>query len=985
MMWLMFWLIWQTMPVDAAKPSFTIPQNIPHQLVIQQLRDRGQTQLALDYVESLQHAQPQSPAAEQWLLQYWRARLQLDLQFPDRNITKARQYLQAAETALLTFGKQFPDHPLREEISVWQAELYFDLGRILIIVMNESKDQQPNAPLTQQAFELFSKAEQLYVEQIQKWEPQRASLPKVASSAESKALAQKVYQGLLTGMIGQALCWQELARIRGLPQQTASERYLKSAQLLEKAAGYRDQHPLGWKALAMQAHFSLGLDSRKAEELYQRVLKERRSEAQMGQMYARYYRLIDLLGSARGGRKAQRDQFRQEAETWFNDYPQKLFAPMGQTLRYHLATFLLEDYMELDNTQKQSSQATQQLQRALQMFELVEGSASEWASAAENQFIATWMLLAKNPSPLTAQSSFRECLLQGQMAFQHCQDIAEQLRANRDPKQQPELLKQRDRYFQELHTAAEAAWQRKPKDLRPRDGDRLYSLLFESALRKGDWAAAADWSERLRQQTNNTELARSAASQSLRMIQILAQRDSRAQARLQSLAKEILRDYPQSQAGDMAREVIGLALYQEKKFAQAEQLLSQITPQHDRFALCHFYAGLANWQLHLEMVRSQKQPPEFETPFRKKAFQLMEEAVDAANQISSGNPASQATAMRVNLADLYGRCGQWQRTSQLLAPLIDRIQKREPMPDVSTELSLQILGLALRAEIQQNPTSPATLQLLQLLQTSNTSSALGHSTTDLLRDLGRHLRNQLDQLEKEGPPAQARADQLRKNFGLFLSQVEKIPNRPLDFTYWLAAQFVALGELDNAQSLINAISKPDANAPTQAVQSYQQGSLAWAVSLRQYARNCTDPQKRSKAIDALESSLNQIMQEEWAKKHPAFVRERIMIDQLRGRLVTAIEQWDRLRQALEPHVQRGTMYKELYFDAHEGLIECLHAESKKHVDPETRARLLRRAAQLYLMLRSQEFGGTERQNRMESFLNRPEQADLREMIQQLIR
>ncbi len=984
-MMLMFWLLWQTAAAGAPDQAAPWPDHIPHETLLRELRERGQVQLALDHVRNLKR-QP-GFSGKEWAdrLAYWQARLQLDLHVVDRQIPQAHECVQAAENALTAVAGAMPQHPLAIDRLNGQAELYLDLGRIIALLAKETKDANQVAPLSKQASQVLQHAEKGYLESTKHWEAQVSLLPKVASTPESKTQAQMVYQGYLRSLMGQALCWQEMARLPGLADQSAGERFLKSTQILEKAAGLRDQHPLGWQALAMQAHFTLGLDSRKAEDLYQRVLKERRADAQLGQCHARYYRLLDLAASARGGRKALRAQYRQEVEAWYNDYPHHLFTTMGQTLRYHLANFLLEDVLELEESQRSSETAKQTLQRALQLFELVEGSATEWASAAESQFIATWMLLAKNPPPLTTQSSFRECLLRGQVAYQQIQEWTEKIRSARDPAQQKPLLEQRDQLIQDLHQAAEFARQRIPKELRPRDADRLHSLLFEAAFRKSDWEQAAQWADLLRKRGSHPELARSAALQTLRMRQILASRSEEAQQRLRATALEVLRDYPISSAGDLAREILGLSHYQDKQYPEAIGLLEKITPQHERFALCRFYAGLAHWHMHLELVRKSQFPLHQDTASKRQAFQFMEEAVEAANQISSQQPITQATAMRVNLADLHGRCGNWQRTAELLAPLVDRLHKRDRMPEVSNELTTQILGLALRAEIQRNPTGPETLKLLQLLQAQENDSALGSSTSDLLRDLGRQLRQQLDQIDKEGPAAMERAKVLRKNFIIFLNQVEKIPHRPMEFTFWLASQYAALGELNTGRALFQAIPAPAPNAPAQDWQVYRQGRLTWAVSLRQFATSTSDAALRTAAVDLLDSSLNAIMQEEWAKKHPALVRERIMVDQLRGRYVAAIEQWDRLRHALEAHVHRGTMYKELYYDCHEGLIECLHAESQKQSDQEMRDRHLRRAAQIYLMLRAQEFGGPDRQTRMEAFLNQPNHAELKNMVQQLQR
>lgn len=913
------------------------PPEPPHLDLIQGLRQRGEPDLALGYLQSLEaRSQPPLPAEVRQALPHWKLQVQIDLALQPRDLAEIERRVQ--ECLRDAAGPEFRDA---------RARLHFEYGELLGLLAAELRVPGLRQKLSAQAREHLQQAEKLWAEAA------GAGSPQAGGAALGKAAALLLQ-----------------ARLLDSDDRQASEGWQGAMEQFERLARSTPPTAPSFMAQAWLVRCWIGVDDRKAEELYRRLTQDRRSDAQSAQRLVRFFRLGETWRRRLEPGRYQRAAFRQEADRWLAEAPPEAATPDLQYLRFCLATSFGDEILALEEAGRQSPAATALLDRALAEFDLVQRGHGPWAQLADERRLAVLSRSGRGAIDAAQLRTASAALLQARLAWLQAQET--QLQLKQAAPQQLEAIRAK---HAEIVRRLEHVLKR-GVELADEPGDDTWTALqrlrFEVYFARKEWAAAIDVCLLLWRQASDAQTRQAAAVEALRLM---ARLPDRGGVRRAELAQEVMSRFPAAPAADVAREVLGLARFEQQEFAEAAALLGQVSPRSPRHAACQYYAALAYWQLHAASCRKQSQPLTARTPDRERAVALLPEALKKLE--SQPNDAELAVAARVDLAQLEFLLDQPGAAGKLLEPLLARLEKADSSSPVPAALAARILDLALRVAVREQDGSAAALRILAILQKRGGGDAAGYD--DLLRELGRQVQLQLRVLERQGPSAAPQLKQLHANLERLLSQVEAAPNPTPAVRLWLASMHQSLGAPGKAAAIYE---KWLASKDTVAAQQ-PTVRLQLLIAQRESAQAAADAAQRLKWLHAAEGTLASLKADPTMVRHPMVVREAILVQQERGDFRAAIEQWEQFRISLEPFLESKPSLRELYHEAryHQFVAECRLA--MKAPAGEARRLAQQRAAQGYLLMERNGFGSPEVKERFDSFVAGPEQSEIRTAIQQL--
>lgn len=938
----------------------------PHSMLLSGLRQRGEAELALAYLRYLETRQhPPLPAAIKAELPRWRAQVSGDLALHPRQLEEVQRRVQEVLS-------QFPEPAFRRE----RARLHLEYGEMLALLAAEVRVPAVRQRLTVQAREQLRQAERLWTE-----------LDREAGAASDPA---KLF-------LGATLLLQ--TRLLDVDERATAEIWQTALDHFEKLARLQPPSPQTFLAQAWQVRCWLGVDDRKAEDLYRRLNQDRRSDAHAAQLLGRYFRLTDTWRRRLEPGRYQKTAFRQEAERWLAEAPFHATPFEVLYLRFCLATSYADDLMAMDDKERQTPPAEALLERALAEYEQVYRGFGPFAQLADERRLA---LMAQTGRAATEPDRLRsagEALLAARLVWMQLQ---EQLAANPRAAGQaagaapapaassasgpsassatPAAAKLADR-LQRLLDRGLTLCEFSGGD----DWTALQRLKFETLAQQGDWARAVDVCLQLWRQADEMDVRQAAAVEALRQMVRLPQRGGPQRV---ALASEVLASFPQSAAANVAREVVGLAHLEQQRFAEAAEVLLQVSPQSPRQAACQYYAALAYWQQHVAFCRQQKQPLATASTAQKQALALLPAAL--ARLEAQPTEAQLAVAARVDYVQVLSLLEHQVEAQRQLEPLLRRLEEAPTDGTKGTgggtsgaaaippALMPRILELALRLAVSDTANAAtAALRVVNILKRHGGGDPAAHE--GLLRELGRQLQTQLRAGQQQGPAAAAQVQKLRENLIQLLAQVEAAPQLSLEVQLWAASMYQALGQADKAAARYEKC----LTAPAVDAGQLTAIRLSAVIAFREAAQATANPAERQRHLAAAERHLRVLRSDTAMQRHPLVVRESILLEQESGAYATAIERWEHFRLSLEAHLASRPSLKELVDEAryYQFLAECGLARQTN--DAAARRLAWQRAAQSYLLAERLDFGTSEWRERFETFLAKPEQADLRQAIEKL--
>ena len=297
-----------------------------------------------------------------------------------------------------------------------------------------------------------------------------------------------------------------------------------------------------------------------------------------------------------------------------------------------------------------------------------------------------------------------------------------------------------------------------------------------------------------------------------------------------------------------------------------------------------------------------------------------------------------AIRAKLVLADLYNYTGETDKVLGLIKPLADSAKAKKLPEDLPPGMEAQILGLGLRAYVAKKDVESA-IALLDVLQKKGAEEGSIGGLAELLRDLGRQIKNQIDLLEQQGEGAKDQLQQTRDNFRVFLSKLEGDEKLPPDLRLWVGTSYVSLDDHQKAAAVFNSFKDPVRNAARELRQVFNQSQFLKLRSMRLGAAAETNKDKRKKGFEDTDRALKEMMKNPTFGKNPAFLAEEALLlqdQELYSGPNGAISKWDRLMKGLEGYVDRwATVQEHVPRSASQPRLLSLHGgeEAARQGDP----------------------------------------------------
>lgn len=313
----------------------------------------------------------------------------------------------------------------------------------------------------------------------------------------------------------------------------------------------------------------------------------------------------------------------------------------------------------------------------------------------------------------------------------------------------------------------------------------------------------------------------------------------------------------------------------------------------------------------------------------------------------------------------YAKVLEPKYTGETIAQIKKLSKGDQPIKLKDYQVTGDILGLALRAQVQQGKITDAK-EILQLLRRLASEQEVTGSATAVLQTLVQELKTQLQDLRSRGDMEKLKVTV--NNFSAFLEELAKEPEQKLqkENLFFLASCYASMEKHAEAAKLYAQVPVPrkeltdaEKKLPDEEqkkileriereVQSYWVTQLAYARSLRL----ANELAESKKVLDRIQDD---------PKSAGKFLAEKEQIHLLEDHKVfgTAITKWSQFLQ--HPALQKGIVdtsrgageqrrMKELYFECFYHYAYCNHMYGKNHKMEAKKKEYVKKAAELMLRL-----------------------------------
>jgi hypothetical protein len=978
----------------------------PYLEFVHALRARGMPDLAVQYLE---HLRTHAPAglAEAIPLEIADARLDMARLAPDsgRRDGLYRQTLAEYEG----FLQSHPASPQTAHVALQAARVAVQEAGAALDRARAQESVSLRLAWQRRARAQFSAARDRLRDAIVRIDSQLASSK--LTEEQRRALADDRARADLEGgllVLGEMRTYDDTPEVlhRG-------ELARRAIAVLERVAAGNEQNPLYWEAQAWIANGCLEIDSpREAGAKLDRVCRAEGPATETGKRLAGYFRI--LLFDKDPQQKEPWGEKLKAAEEWLRRYPEAVDTPEARGVRFQLAESCLA-LAGKRRGQRADSEATQLEERAEQLYEALEHGDHEVSARARERRLRIRLARTdeRHEPPIDQLADLEACLLRARLISARLADEQQKLAAEVVDAAGDKREEQRRRRMQQLVTVLERGLALADGSAKPEDRAEARYLLAYAYLTTNDPYRAAVLGEALAREEPRAGRAPAAAGYALEgyaaIIASAEGRDPRADVdadrrRLVALARYMEATWPDDSATDLARHQLAALALRDHKYPDAIELLSRIGDTYGAYTLSQYQLATTAFQAQKEgLAPAPGRPPWHEQAlaalraipdlaadadvvttgvffrarlelarllFAARQFDEMEHLSEwlthhfasarlddaSRRQLSPAIAALPlyATYARAAIDFRAGRVGEC-RT--LLDPVVDEVAQDKLLQGADIALVRALLGLAMRANLQDGRTARANDILALFLKRS---AGDPDATNAFLQEQAQQLRAQLDELRRKGSEAQPELAMTVDNIGTFLDQ---LAGPPADRLTPEVARFVALGysALDRhkqAAEVLGRISAPTTPAQ-QAV--YHSARLLRARELRRVGQ-----------FDAATSELREILASDWGRRSIEARRERVLVLEDRGEYTAAAREWNRLLAALRPRIDEDARLREQYFDFYFRLVDCLVRAGIKEPDGPLRQDAFRRVAGLIVKLEAArpDMGGTALKERYEELLRR---------------
>ncbi|VTS04168.1 tetratricopeptide repeat protein [Tuwongella immobilis] len=391
---------------------------------VESLRQSGQSDLALEYLEKLAKEKPTGVQADLLPVELARTRLQLVPTEPEES--ERVRLIDQARREFEGFLKSAPNHPERPQVLLEVARLLTQQGKTQAIRARRIDEEEERLKAFAAARPFFDQAAKQYQEAAKTLKQQVSGLGE-GNSSEEKARVKRLRQAALGATIDQGI--NEIERALTFAgegdRRTRGDQLLKAAKLLDDA-GQDEDLPLSWVAKAWIVYCLYETDSGvEADRAYRSLIGEERKRpaASDGIRLAKFF---NLRQTARNGAPGFELEVQKAADAWLNQYRRRSdrLTMEGLGVQYILAGILRARADKMIKRDPKTGlpvsppvgDAQSLLNRAASLYQTIASSDNEYSERAVrnriNIVIDQTAARADDPSKLT---TFEQCYLAAQV------------------------------------------------------------------------------------------------------------------------------------------------------------------------------------------------------------------------------------------------------------------------------------------------------------------------------------------------------------------------------------------------------------------------------------------------------------------------------------------------------------------------------------------------------------------------------------------
>ncbi len=963
-------------------PRAAWAQEPPHLEFVRGLRERGYHDLALEYLQKLQKRQQpplQKELAEVLPLEI--AKSQADVAGREKDTARRDALVQGARKSFQEFVTKNPNHPLAGDAELELGRMIFEQGKAnsYRIQTTAGLEKAEALRLEKEARGDFDAAEKFLASAVKKLRERYDKPPPKSSRPTLLTAYLKATWLLANNRYERAMSYGDDADPkRGEDMKAAFE-------ALNPLAKDNREHPegLGWLAYALQGRCDWEQD-KKPEALarFKDIQGQTKQLDVVGpaQRMARYYLLLGNYRDAQRSDRKALGEARALAEAWLKDYAAHAGSREGQHVRLMYARVLSQEFAAFSDVARKAAGNQKLVDEAMKLYDSLTGSDYAAIAAIEKNQILFLSGRAAN-RPIAELKTFDDLLLRAQLELQAAGQVAEQLQKTEDEAKQAEFRTQLNGHFATMMQAIRLGLALMPENVKDEDWEKALTLLHVAHLRAGymsgetyrpDPYRAAVVAEYLARNARKPETGPKAAQAALELyLQIASSSgDAADMERVVDIAELMEKKWPLASQTDTGRDVLARAYYQQKRLPEAAALWAKVTQKNPAFATASYLGGVTYWSLHVTNSRSAKKPVTAPSPERDRAIQLLERSLKAIDPAKASDEDKKTHVQAsVWLADIYALLGRSEDARKLIDPLADQVAKNALPGDLPANIRPRILGLALRANVQRRDEAglKRALAVLDIMKKAGEGGDLGGGFNQILIEMGTQLKNQISSLEQGGDAAKSQLEETKLSFGKFLDHLNQ-DRAKLDpsLRMWLATSYGGLDQHAKAVEILRGFQEPKQPDPA-ALQNFQKSQLLLVRALR-LGKQFADADKQ------LQETMTK---RDWARRHPEFHKERILILQDQEKYGTAIAEWSKLIQSLQQMIGRGGVIADVYNESNYHLTFCRYKEAVRVPDKKERATAITQVAQSIVTLERNDYGGPEHRRRFEELLNHAAHRDLK--------
>jgi hypothetical protein len=928
----------------------------PHLEFARGLREKHYTDLALEYLEKLAK-KPPSPEVE-CLLPLELAKTRLDLAKAESENSKRLALYHQARQELDAFLKNNPQHPRVAEaqlelvnVTVLQGKTQLTKALRLKSAAAREAEALKARPLLQEAGQRLAAAAAKVKEQFDNFKDPKTPQEKADKKALEQAWLQAEYERGLN-------LWDQLLTFID----TGNEKVFKerrgvldeATKTFEKVSKYSDTIPLCWQAHAWYGRCQVERgDPKRGRKAFNEVLAATGRNFEGAHALARYFLILAQL------ERPEMDDppLLKACENWLANSPSHRNAPEANHVRYLLANELMQ---AADKT-KDQVQRRSYLNRARTLFRQLEQTDNDYADEARVGKIKAIEQLGGLNATVNTLKTFDDCYVRAQYE-------AHLLGTNPKKLVGDEWEKQRKAHLQTMEQALNQALKLADKKIPESEVIGARSLLAYVYLAHEDYKQAVEIAEKIARTKPQPSQAAAAATHALRAYQQMLNDPKKAgladdkaienyRERLRQFAVYMENTWPEEPVGDLGRHQQGLLSIQDKDLAKAVEVLERIRPGYPSAIFTKYQLALAAFQAEkdkVELPKNEKRSwqaralaalesmPELPADadsemtrlyllarldlgreyYRLKKFDQMRGLAQPLLATLGGMslPGEQRDEFRSGLESLilyaeYGRAeaefsaGKLEQAAKLLDGVLAKVEKGEFTElKKNAQLRWGLLGLALRVNVQlgKNDQAKAILELLRKFAKDDSSE---NATAAILLPMVQLLKEQIQELRKQGDKAKPQLAKTMESFELFLDETDKRDKaKTLEVSLFLAQGFASLENHDRAAKLLADIPEPKDGDPKK---------MAYYQAIRVlYLRQLRLAKDLKKAREVAQEMIGSKEKPGWGASNLDALKENNFLYEDEGNYRAAVLSWDTMLKSLRGKIDQSGVkeqYLEIYF------------------------------------------------------------------------